>query len=272
MKKFLVILLSCSFIVLVCALAMRGMTQDGDGYQVMESQYELDNGYCFTNFQVCGMKDKRLEEKINGSLNQYFYAMEEPWFETGYTEEIANVIHCNSERYLSVEYIFLYENYENGNDLHNIWHFCVTVDMTTGEVVFLEDLIDLSEEFALLVKNGNTLLYNGMVQEYDGEAVVESENLWITAEEWIKSENKMLNRMDTSQIIYKFRKYTREFLYGDYYREKGHDMYTTDQYLYHNYFYLTDGEIHFSQSDDYFFSTRYIDIDDIEEYLKVEKW
>lgn len=45
------------------------------GYQVYESQYTLDNGYSFTNIQVCGMKDKDLEKKINESLNSCFYIL-----------------------------------------------------------------------------------------------------------------------------------------------------------------------------------------------------
>ena len=33
--------------------------------EVYESQYTLDNRYSFPNIQVCGMKDKNLEKKIN---------------------------------------------------------------------------------------------------------------------------------------------------------------------------------------------------------------
>lgn len=49
-------------------------------YEVYVSQYTLSTGYAMKVFQVSGMKDKVLENRVNESLNSKLYILEEPWF------------------------------------------------------------------------------------------------------------------------------------------------------------------------------------------------
>lgn len=269
-------------ILLIIALKLAQNKSVGCGYQVIESEYTLDNGYCFTNFQVCGMKDRKLEGRVNESLNKYLYILDGHWFNWETTKQMSNIVHFQSERYLSVEYIFKYDS----PFYTRYWHFCVTVDMQTGEVVFLDDLINMDEAFGRLVRKGNILKGTGKSQSYNAAGELVEEDTWdspeaITADEQTESNNKLFQRADPGYAIRWFEDYTRERLYGAYLEEMGYEgeqllySYTT---LYHYYFYLEDGEIHFStggfqtRTDDIAFWTEYISVDDIEECLKVPKW
>lgn len=49
------------------------------------------------------------------------------------------MIHLQSSRYLSVEYSFKYLKTYIKDD-NKYWHLCVTVDMQSGKVIFLDDL------------------------------------------------------------------------------------------------------------------------------------
>lgn len=121
-----------------------------DSYNIYETPYTLDNGYSFMCVQVCGMKDKKLEKKINRNLTKNFSLFTDKWFGDGKTSEYCPVISLESPRYLSVNYSFGYIPSSN-----TTWHQCITIDMQSGEVVFLDDLLKLNGDFAKLVKNNS---------------------------------------------------------------------------------------------------------------------
>ena len=123
------------------------------------------------------MKDKDLEKKINESLNSCFYILSDTWFGEGKTNARKLLIHCQNDRYLSVEYIWEYITAD-----YLYWHLCVTVDVQSGELVCLDDLIDVNEDFVLLVKNGCILRISA------------SEFLEETAEEASKRANDFFQR------------------------------------------------------------------------------
>ena len=154
------------------------------GYQVYESQYTLDNGYTFANIQVRGMKDKNLEKKINESLNSCFYILSDAWFGEGKTKAEKLLIHCQTDKYLSVEYIW---DYITADYLY--WHLCVTVDVQSGELICLDDLIDVNEDYALYMKNGCILRKSA------------SEFLEETTEEVSKSVNDYFSRSKVEYIM-----------------------------------------------------------------------
>jgi len=229
------------------------------GYQVYESQYTLDNGYSFANIQVRGMKDKNLEKKINESLNSCFYILSDTWFGEGKTKAEKLLIHCQTDKYLSVEYIW---DYITADYLY--WHLCVTVDVQSGELICLDDLIDVNEDFAMFVKNGNILRKSASVL------------LDETAEQVSKRVNDYFSKSKVKYILWYFKQFTKEYMYGDYYRKNNYDMTVEEPSLYQHYFYLEEGILCFKDdiSDSGWDDTVKvrISIDDIEDYLKVPKW
>lgn len=218
-------------------------------YEVYISQYTLSSGYTMNIFQVNGMKNKVLEDRVNESLNSYLHILVEPWFLPERLEEYEPIVHCQTERYLSVEYSFRYTTAIN----LLIWHYCITIDMQTGETVFLDDLIDVNEAFAERIKNGSIIK--------TGEGLY-------TEEEAIEIINKWYSERETDYIQRIFNIFTRDYLYGDYYRENGYIMSSYEPSIYQNTFYLEEGKILFIDQN----SMEWIMTDDIEDLLKVPKW
>lgn len=256
-KKYIVV----TFLIILGTLVFIriNIPKNNCGYQVYESQYTLDNGYTFANIQVRGMKDKNLEKKINESLNSCFYILSDAWFGEGKTKAEKLLIHCQTDKYLSVEYIW---DYITADYLY--WHLCVTVDVQSGELICLDDLIDVNEDFALYVKNGAILRKSA------------SEFLEETAEQVSKRANDFFAKKDIDFILFYFKQFTKEYMYGEYYRKNGYNMIDWETSLYQDYFYLEEGTLCFKDwggnsdwDDDVIVKVR---IDDIEDYLKVPKW
>lgn len=221
-----------------------------NGYSLYESSYTLKNGYTFPFLKVNGMQDQKLEKKINDSLTKYLFVLTDPWFGDSKTTASPPVIHLQSPGYLSIEYSFRYITAEN-----KYWYFCVTVDMRSGEVIFLDDLIDIDNEFAMLVQNGRILKKDD--PGFDS-----------TAEELTNRENNYFSKRDLDYIKRFFNNYSREYLYGEYYRENGFDMLTMDTYIFTTRFYLEEESICFTSANTRSFITK-IRIDDLDGYLKV---
>ena len=257
-KKYILFIISLVTIGILATIKIN-FPNNNCGYQVYESQYTLDNGYRFTNIQVRGMKDKNLEKKINESLNSCFYILSDTWFGEGKTKAEKLLIHCQTDKYLSVEYIWDYITVD-----YLYWHLCVTVDVQSGELICLDDLIDVNEDFALFVKNGNVLRKSASVL------------LDETAEQVSKRVNDYFSKSKVEYILWYFKQFTKEYMYGDYYRKNNYDMKTEEISLYQNYFYLEEGILCFKDdiSDSGWDDTVIvrISIDDIEDYLKVPKW
>lgn len=257
-KKYILFIISLVTIGILATIKIN-FPNNNCGYQVYESQYTLDNGYRFTNIQVRGMKDKNLEKKINESLNSCFYILSDAWFGEGKTKAEKLLIHCQTDKYLSVEYIWDYITVD-----YLYWHLCVTVDVQSGELICLDDLIDVNEDFALFVKNGNILRKSASVL------------LDETAEQVSKRVNDYFSKSKVKYILWYFKQFTKEYLYGDYYRKNNYDMTVEEPSLYQNYFYLEEGTLCFKEQgsnsdwDDKVIVK--IMIDDIEDYLKVPKW
>lgn len=257
-KKYILFIISLVTIGILATIKIN-FPNNNCGYQVYESQYTLDNRYSFPNIQVCGMKDKNLEKKINESLNSCFYIFSDTWFGEGKTKTEKLLIHCQTDKYLSVEYIWDYITVD-----YLYWHLCVTVDVQSGELICLDDLIDVNEDFALFVKNGNILRKSASVL------------LDETAEQVSKRVNDYFSKSKVKYILWYFKQFTKEYLYGDYYRKNNYDMTVEEPSLYQNYFYLEEGTLCFKEQgsnsdwDDKVIVK--ISIDDIEDYLKVPKW
>ena len=222
-KKYILFIISLVTIGILTIIGIN-IPKNNCGYQVYESQYTLDNGYSFANIQVRGMKDKNLEKKINESLNSCFYILSDTWFGEGKTKAEKLLIHCQTDKYLSVEYIW---DYITADYLY--WHLCVTVDVQSGELICLDDLIDVNEDFAMFVKNGNILRKSASVL------------LDETAEQVSKRVNDYFSKSKVKYILWYFKQFTKEYMYGDYYRKNNYDMTVEEPSLYQHYFYLEEG-------------------------------
>lgn len=225
------------------------------GYDIYETDYILENGYKFECIQVRDMDDNELESKINNSLTKHFSILIDPWFGETKTVALEPVIHMQSERYLSVEYIFRFITADNTK----YWRLCVTVDMKSGEVIGLDDLIDIDDEFVDLIKNGSILKLEAVGDLY-------------TAEEVTERDNRTFNELDSIQIQNFFLPFTKEYLYGDYYRKNdNYDMVSMSTYLYSKRFYLEEQNICFTSYNNFNTITR-IEINSLDNLLKVPKW
>ena len=252
------------FVVSVVIFIAANIQSQQCGYQICYARYTLDNGYSFKNFQVCGRKDRLLEKKVNERLNSCFHILSDKWFGTDSIRLADLIIHCQTERYLSVEYVW---DYYPAADNGIYWHLCVTVDMQNGVVVYLDDLIDVNEEFAMLVKNG-AVLRECENNDFTG----------MTAAEVTQMTNEWISSKETDYILDCFMQFTREYLYGDFYRKAYGDRISDwETVLYENYFYLEEDALCFRDprslagvwqgSDIFKIMTK-----DIETYLKVPNW
>lgn len=250
-----------SAILFICIVFVRKQNNSTEAsqltYQITESQYTLENGYSFAAIQVCGMKDSKLEESINNSLCSYFFILEKPWFVQSNIESKPPIVHCQTEQYLSIEYRFWYLPEDT---VKGTLFICVTVDMQTGQLVFLDDLIEINEDFASLVKEKAILYCKGTIQQD------------FTIEEAAKYLNDNWSKKETSFILQYFRKFTKDKLYGKWYWENNYDYKALNTDIYTTYFYLEKGRICFSGGSSDPSWINWIMVDDIENYLKVPNW
>ena len=208
------------------------------GYWTYSTPYYLSGGYSFDCVQVDGMENEQLQDKINVNLKRYFC-----WIDFSTIDDYIPCepqIHLQSSRYISIEYCFLLQ----ATWKQEAW-LCFTVDMQNGEVVYIDDLIDLNEEFAMRLKTGNVLR-----QEVE----------YYTAEENAQEINKEYSTMTVEEILREFNYYTR----GRYLD----DRVVGDKYVFWNRFYLEEGAVCYRSSGEY----KILMIDKVEEFLKVPKW
>lgn len=231
------------------------------GYTVYESAYYLENGYGFPCYKVLDMEDEQLQEKINESLTKSFSTFSDSWFGASKTMACIPTIHLQSPQYLSIEYRFDYITAFRPTYFYS----CITVDMKSGEVVFLDDLIHLDEDFYKAVKNGGII--KGDASSGDGDIYPKR-----TAEEANQIKDKFYTERDIEYMEIIFKDFTTDYLYGDYYRRNENDYSMID--LYSQFFYLKEGKLYFSEGiyADGSAGRAKIMTEDIEEFLKVPKW
>lgn len=231
---------------------------ENPGYSAWQTTYTLDNGYDIPCIRVYIRGNQKLEDKVNESLVKCFNILEEPFIGESVTETFPPIIHLQSSRYLSVEYSFKYLKQYCDED-STYWHLCVTVDMQTGEIVFLDDIIDLNDDFYKHMKNNRILRRNG--NDFVTAQIVAD----MTIQDLIDQANDSISEYGLEYIEMDFNDFTRDNLYGDYYLKN--DEYVDYPHLYKTFFYLEEDYIFFSELAGC--SNVYIKYDDLEEYLNV---
>lgn len=227
-------------------------------YEIRESQYTLENGYTFTNVQVFGMGDSELEEKINDTLSSRFYLLDLPWFTEENIEERPLTIHCKTDRYLSIQYNFSFLPNETVN---GCLFLCITVDMQSGEIVFLNDLIDVNEGFVDYVIDNELL--------HCEESILED---LTSAENSKKLNESYRSRRQKDYFLRHLESFTEEELYGRKACENDYEILAFNTSTYHDYFYLEEGKIFFRGTSSDPNLVNWILAKDLEDYLKVPGW
>ena len=182
-------------------------------------------------------------------INDALYSSQYAWID----EEIATschpdypVIHCFSDRYLSSQ-TFLYS--PGASFVSQIREAC-TIDLRTGKQVLLDDLIEVNYQFVEALKSADILVDFGEKDFYGGAA---GAKVWLST---IPDDRLMEMLQECSKTPY------------DYPDEKN---------FYHLFrkstFYLENGRIVlFLVEHESSYRNFTVDIDKIEEFLKVPKW
>ena len=245
MKKYLLLIL-CILTAFIYGCGNRQKEQLN--YETYIIPYQLTEDDSFECIQVREMEDEQLQQKINESFMMVMPYMRGVWLpEADYTSydhiSYETTIHLQSSKYLSVEYHF--ETYAVNGTLLNSTRVGVTVDMETGEIVYLDDLVRLDEEFATTVKNCRILKHDawGSMSAKKHTKDLYKYRWWCT---------------NTSSLARMYEDYAKEHLYQKYQGQ---------------YFYLEEGYIVYDNSV-YDNGANYnkIDISRLDDFLLVEKW
>ena len=118
--------------------------------------------------QVHGMCDEQLQSRINEAL----ISASTSWIDGSMLggEAALPIIYHQSSRYLSIRNIFEFE-------MSRIYAFVcdyITIDISTGTRVFLNDLVNTNDEFIELIRQPGIALASENTMQFDGNA----ENLW----------------------------------------------------------------------------------------------
>lgn len=193
---------------------------------------------------VYGMEDEKLENKINGKLRKIFVDSISMVFRNCFCS-------CADVFYSSNKYLCIGVEYKVCESGFFFVDFCTVIDMETGEFVYLDDVIEINEELVKKIMDGEIEVKDG----YD-EKVYEL-GQWKSEYETVKS--ILLQELQDCS-----------------------EAYEDDFYWHRPYFYIQDGKlwlrnIYIVDPNDekmhpYFLDWVYIELDEIEDYLKVEKW
>ena len=179
---------------------------------------------------VLGMNDSQLEDKINENLRGGFVE----WFpdeELNYVKFSGGTIYLSSNEYLSMDLGYVYK--ENSVMWFNIYQ---TVNMHTGEVLYLDNILEVDQELCEL------LLTEGVAKTDSYAYAIDRDYLEIMDVETVMQNLKMCS------IPY----------------DESNYKYKPAFYLYHDRIYFVN----------VFESKRifYVEIDNLEQKIKTEKW
>lgn len=236
------------------------VTKRKNDYHTCLEIHELENGLTFLSVEVCDMENKRLEKKINENMNQYAEAVkvhspkEMPEYDI---IPFSPVIQCQSFRYLSIKYPWLKRRM--GGSYEYIWNYCITVDIETGDVVYLDDLVDLNE-FAVLLKYGRV---TQMKESMDYPFFAEERSKFSNDNWTYRGIEEILNSACAGWTENMHKEPSGTYGFPDNICDGSH------------YFYLKEGKLYIQEKIPHLLSIDddpWIDVADMEDCLKVEPW
>ncbi len=157
-------------------------------------------------------------------------------------------IYCHSDRYLSFANIFEYSD----RRIDYIRDY-ITIDIKTGERVMLNDLVEINEEFVKHIRENNIATSSNRAERFDSVP----ENIW-----------EFLNEMSTDELLKKLEtcSYTQEQVIQNGYFDIDESI---EALVLRNSFYLRDDKLIIVLNEDIHVI---FNLEDISDYLKVEKW
>ena len=207
--------------------------------------YRFDYPLIFDIVQVYGMNNEEVEQKINNSIMEATTWMVEVLYYRHWVFEPK--VFMQSERFISFGYgIQLYHPLHSRDFLN----YFVTIDVQTGERVMLGDLIKINSDIS--------------------ETILEVSDFWWTDEIPPFVPSEMLERLKISSL-------TARGLYDTEIHQGLRSIYETlGPLLFRSSFYLKENVLVIvflsSVSMPGELISIYINLDDIEDFLKVEKW
>ncbi|MDR1156826.1 MAG: hypothetical protein LBK75_00750 [Oscillospiraceae bacterium] len=246
MKRFSAILVSGILIALLgisCKDSnMRVNPNRGTAPNLYKETFQVTDNYSFEYLQITGLEDEERQNKINQALKEA---------STGWVvdnivdaEYVKSTVLFQSEQYLCVSQTFYFPEERIDSDRE----ICFIIDLKNGERVFLDDLVEVNDAFVEKFQHGDILYATG---DFDpGEATP-----------FIRDQYRTDPPEDVLDKLQKCSIDPKETI-----REEGLTPFI-------NYAYINaSGQLCFS----FFPSTTaaeiFVFLDDIEEFLKVEKW
>lgn len=213
-------------------------------YSVYKETFQVTGGYSFEYLQITGFEDKEIQNKINQVLKEASTG----WVtdQIVYAEYLSSEVLFQTEQYLCVSQRF---HFPEEMGIFYPERLCFIIDMKKGERIFLNDLLEINDDFVEKFQHGDVLYATGGA--FDPE---EATQLMRNAYDTDSSEDvlKALQQcsIDPKEIIHR-------------------DGFTP----FINYAYINaSGRLCFGFFPESVSFEIYVLLDDIEEFLKVEKW
>ncbi len=232
-----------------------GNALQGDSYTENCSLYDISSVKLedITYPQVCNMENKELENKINESLAHVFTHVIATDLDRISCFSDMPIIMFQNDEYLSVKTIIYYTNPNIGGGRLISFPIYQTVSIRTGELLELDDFVEVSDEFVQYLLDSPEAIR--AIKDDDIDEVW-NEALDVRIRAYIKEE------ISAEEML-------------QYFEEAATD-YDTENYSNKCAFYLTEGEINIVHATNVVDLPKYfkirLEVDDIEEYLKVPKW
>lgn len=188
---------------------------------------------------IAYMPNQELMGKISSNMRKCFVKWM-PVETFKYAVSDGSYVMLDTDKYLSIE-----NSYKMGQP-RNRWYLSIfnTLDMETGEVLYLDDFVEINEAFV------DTILTEGVLK-------LDSPPEMSGTEEVMYYTENMLSNIDPENVLRKLKQCC--------------EPYTAEYYVAKPAFYLREHRLYLT----YVLgeqSIAYVELDDIEEYLKVEKW
>lgn len=201
--------------------------------------------------QISNLEDQELEDKINENLSNVFEE-DLDCAKIQYYSDAPEILFQN-EDYLSVKTVLYYFNPNIGSGKTLSFPIYQTISLKTGELLQLDDFLEVSDELAQFLLDSPVAIR--AVKHENGD-VIWDESLDIETRAYIK-ENISVEEMRV-------------------YLDEANMYYDAEKYSVKCAFYLSEGEINIVQDTGVvdipiYFKIR-LEVDDIEEFLRVPKW
>jgi len=224
-------------------------------YSVFTENYEWVDGVSFLIYQITGLVDQEKESRINNELK----AAATDWLVDSMKDAVSikpgpyagtpdELLRFQTDRFLSVSYVYEFPQQR----LPCPFIISVTIDIETGNRVFLDDLVEINEDFL------KHILDDDIAVDYGPNAR--------DLERGFNRTRELFNDMSYEELSQFLDSCQMDNIALKQYLETG------GQTSFLNGFYIDEGILVFTKGQGNSWSEIAFNLDDIEEFLKVPKW